>query len=141
MIYRHNGFQVDDRANLPTLLPMLINRRFDYLPMSVIEVKSVLAQNPDMARHLAIVPGVLIQYPLPAIFYVSANKPALAERLEKGMAIARKDGSLAQLMERSFHGELQTLHNETTREYLLDNPFLPKRMQEPRTVFRKGPRS
>lgn len=138
-LYRNHGYLVDDRANLSSLLAMLVNKRFDYLPMSVIEVESFLANEPDLARDLAVVPGMLIQYPLPAIFYVSASKPELARRLEKGLTMMRKDGSLAQFMERSFQRELQKLNSETTREYFLDNPSLPKHMQTPRTVFRTRP--
>lgn len=136
-IYRHNGYRVDDHANLPTLLAMLLNNRFDYLPMSVMEVNSVLALNPQLAPRLALVPGMLIQYEFPAVFYVSASQPKLASRLEQGLAMASKDGSLSALLERSFRPELAALQRETTREFVLENPFLPPRMRVTPVSFRR----
>ena len=136
-IYRHNGYQVDDRANLSNLLRMLLNRRFDYLPMSVIEVESVLARHPELRAQLAVAQGILVQYPLPTVFYVSANAPALADRLARGMAAAKKDGSLDALMQRFFRREYQALLSETTREFVLSNPFIPSSMLGPQKLFRR----
>lgn len=136
-IYRHNGYRVDDRANLPSLVPMLVSGRFDYLPMSVIEVDSVLEQHPDLAAKLTVAPGILIQYPLPTVFYVSASKPLLAERVERGLAAAMKDGSLDDLLYRSFRKEFDALRAETTREFFLINPSIPAAIAGPRILFRQ----
>lgn len=136
-IYRHNGYQVDDRANLSTLLPMLVSKRFDYLPMSVIEVDSVLELYPRLASKLAVVPGMLIQYDFPTVFYVSASRPDLAARLEQGMAKASKDGSLHALLDRHFRRQMHALRTGTKREFILVNPFLPERMRTPPVTFQK----
>lgn len=136
-VYRHNGYAVDDSANLPNLVSMLLNRRFDYLPMSVIEVDSVLAQHAALARDLAVAPGILIQYPLPAVFYVSAKAPVLAERLARGLAMAKKDGSLDDLLQRYFRKEFNLLQTDTTREFVLVNPDIPAALVVPVTSFRR----
>lgn len=137
-IYRHNGYQVDDRANLSNLLPMLLNHRFDYLPMSVIEVESVLAHHPELRSELTVASGILIQYPLPTVFYVSANAPQLAQRLARGMLAAKKDGSLDGLMQRSFRKEIETLKADTTREFVLQNPYVPPEMALPQKRYKRG---
>ena len=135
-IYRHNGYQVDDRANLSNLLPMLLNHRFDYLPMSVVEVESVLAHYPELQKELAVAPGILIQYPLPSVFYVSASAPQLAQRLARGMVAAGKDGSLDALMLRYFRKEIETIRAANTREFVLVNPFLPAELARPAKLSR-----
>lgn len=136
-VYRHNGYTVDDRANLPNLLPMLLNQRFDYLPMSVVEIDSVLAQNAEFAGELAVAPGILIQYPLPLMFYVSAKAPLLAERVARGLAMAKKDGSLDELLHRYFRKEFHALQTDTTREFVLVNPYIPEALVGPQTLFQR----
>lgn len=101
---------------------MLANQRFDYLPMSVIEVESALAQHPQ----LAVVPELLLYYPLPTVFYVSAHEPRLAERLEAGLAMAKKDGTLDELLTHYFQKELQEVKTSPGRYFVLDNPLLPQ---------------
>jgi hypothetical protein len=94
---------------------MLVNKRFDYLPLSVIEAGSMLTP------QLAIVPDLMLYYPLPTLFYVSASEPALAERLEQGLAMARRDGSLDELVARHFRKEIKQLKSSTTRCLVLTN--------------------
>ncbi|MEO7495869.1 MAG: hypothetical protein ABIT83_12375 [Massilia sp.] len=130
-MYKRNGYRVDDSGNLKSLIPMLANKRIDYLPMSITEVSSALAQYPEYARQLTVAPGILIKYPLPAIFYVSPKEPELAARLRRGLTIADKDGSLDALLLRSFKDEIQASSTETTRLFTMSNPSIPKRLIRP----------
>lgn len=127
-MYKRNGYRVDDSGNLKSLVPMLANKRIDYLPMSITEVDSALAQYPEYAKELTVAPGILIQYPLPTIFYVSPKHPELATRLRRGLTMAVKDGSLDALMLRSFSEEIQSSSAETTRLFTMSNPDIPKRL-------------
>ncbi|WP_343732046.1 hypothetical protein [Duganella sp.] len=119
-ILRHNGYKVEDSGNVATLLEMLLNKRFDYLPTSIVEAPSLLTDD------LAIVPDLVLYYPLPAVFYVSAAEPKLAERLEVGLAAARRDGSLDALTARHFQKEIKHLKSSAVRCLVLANPNLPK---------------
>lgn len=119
-VLRHNGYKVEDSGNVTTLLEMLVNKRFDYLPTSVVEAPSLLTAD------LAIVPDLVLYYPLPAMFYVSAAEPKLAERLEAGLAAAKRDGSLDELTARHFQREIKQLKSRTVRCFVLANPTLPK---------------
>lgn len=132
IIFRHNGYRVEDSGNVETLADMLVNKRFDYLPLSVIEAGSMLTP------QLVIVPDLLLYYPLPTLFYVSASEPKLAERLEKGLAMARRDGSLDELVARHFQKEIKQLKSSTTRCLVLANPTLPQAYAaEPPLLLRK----
>lgn len=122
-IYRHNNFRVNETADYASLLNMLIAGRFDYLPMSVIEVQNVIAQAED-THQLAIVDGLLLYYPLPVYFYVSKEHPGLAQRLEKGLAAARADGSLQKLLRQHFPNELALLQKKKMRLITLEHPSI-----------------
>ncbi len=136
-VLRHNGYRVEDHANLRSLLPMLANKRFDYLPMSVTEVESLFEGYASLSADLAVVQGLLMQYPFPAIFYVSGQRPVLATRLEKGLMLAKKDGSLDELLQRTFRSEIRALKAEPMREFVLENPFLPAEMASSPRSMRK----
>lgn len=125
-VLRHNGYKVEDSGNVATLVEMLVNKRFDYLAFSVTEVASLLAPDAPFAGELALVPDLVLFYPLPTMFYVSASEPRLAERLEKGLAMARRDGSLDELTGRHFQKEIKQLKSGTARCFVLANPTLPK---------------
>ena len=105
-MYRRAGFQVVDSGNVNTLLAMLANKRFDYLPMSIIEVQSALAQHPELGQQLTVAPDILLSYPLPVVFHVSARHPRLAQRVERGLLLARRDGSFEALLRHYFSPEL-----------------------------------
>lgn len=125
-VFRHNGYQVVDSGNIETLLDMLVNQRFDYLPISVVEADFLLREHAQQAEHLALVPGLMLYYPLPTVFYVSENEPRLAERLEAGMAMVKRDGSLDALTARYFQKEIRQIKASANRCFLLSHPLLPK---------------
>lgn len=124
-ILRHNGFRLDDSGQLSNLLPMLALRRFDYLPIGIVEVDSLLARHPDIAAQFAVAPGLAIEYPLPMIYYVSNKVPELAARLLRGLRAADRDGSVEQLMRKHFGAELKVIRQGGARHFKIANPFLP----------------
>ena len=125
-VLRHNGYPVVDSGNITTLLDMLDSRRFDYLPISVVEADFLLKEHEQLAANLALVPGLMLYYPLPTVYYVSANEPRLAERLQAGLAMAKRDGSLDALTARHFKQEIQQVKASAGRCFILSHPFLPK---------------
>lgn len=134
-IYRQNGYQVDDSPNQSTLFNMLANKRFDYVPISIIEAESALAKKPEMAKQLTMAPGIIIYFPLPIIFYVNIHEPKLAQRLEKGLDMAKKDGSFERLFQQFFSGEIQIIRNKQQRNFILKSSFLPKELTIEKPLF------
>ncbi len=125
-VLRHNGYPVVDSGNIATLLDMLDNGRFDYLPISVVEADFLLKEHEQLAKNLALVPGLMLYYPLPAVYYVSVKEPKLAERLEAGLAMAKRDGSLDALTAHHFKKEIQQVKASAGRCFILVHPLLPK---------------
>ena len=137
-VLRHNGYLVEDSGNMRTLLDMLVNRRFDYLPISVTEAGALLEQHPQQARKLVLVPNLVLYYPLPAVFYVSAAQPKLARRVEQGLATAKRDGSLDELTARYFQQEIKQLKASGKRCFMLSNPMLPRSYAAAPTILNPG---
>jgi hypothetical protein len=121
-IYRHNGYQVSAHATLNNLFAMLMAKRFDYIPLGVIEADNLLKQYSKESDHLAIVPSLLIYYPFPVHFNVSINRPELAARIEKGVMLTQADGSLNELFERFFGAEVELLKKQGSKVFYLNNP-------------------
>ena len=129
-IYRHNGYRVNDIANPATLFDMLAKKRFDYIPISLMDVETTLNSRPELAGQLMLLPDITIYFPLPVIFYVTIHEPRMAERLEAGLNLARQDGSLERLFKSSFAHELELLRNGTHKRFTLTNPFVPRELVE-----------
>lgn len=126
-VFRHNGYAVNDAGTYLALTNMLVAKRFDYLPMSIIEVENILsaAESPE---QLALVDNLMLYYPLPLYFYVSKQYPQLAERLEIGLQLAQKDGSLDALLETHFSQHVNFLTQGNAQVLVLENPAVPKSM-------------
>lgn len=123
-MYRRDGYRIVDSGHVNTLVPMLANKRFDYLPLSVIEIDSVLASYPQYAGKLAAAPGILLAYPLPVVFHVSPRHPQLASRLQHGLRMAQKDGSLDALLLRFFSDEIGAARR-ARHVFKVPNPMPP----------------
>lgn len=126
-LYRRNGYRVMDSGNINTLIAMLASRRFDYLPMSVTEAGTALTLHPELADRLTVAPNLMISYPLPTVFYVSARYPELAARLEHGLKMASRDGSLDGLLHDYFDQEIASLA-AVTRHFSMRDPAVPRQL-------------
>jgi hypothetical protein len=133
-IYRHNGYRVNDIANPATLFDMLAKKRIDYIPISLMDAETTLANRPELAGELMLLPDLTIYLPLPVIFYVSIHEPRMAERLEKGLNLARQDGSFERLFRSHFAHELALIREGSPRRFLLANPFVPKELAEEKSL-------
>ena len=127
-IYEHNKYQVRGDAEYFTLFSMLLAGRFDYIPLSVIEVNGALSRFEQYSDSLMVLPDLMLYYPLPTLFHVSARHPALADRLEHGLTQARQDGSLDRLFEQHFSEQVQHMKSARLRVFVLENPGVPTEM-------------
>ena len=131
--YRAAGYNVMDNGNLETMFSMLSVGRFDYIAMSVIEVKSVLDNTKHYAPRFTLAPKIFIYYPLPIVYHVSMDRKDLAERIEVGLKAAKKDGSWNALLHQYFDGEITLIKQKGAVFYTLENHLLPKgfKMEKP----------
>jgi len=128
-IYQANGYKVNDEADYYNLFAMLVAKRFDYIPLSIVEVDNFVAKFSKFSNDVAVVPHLLIYYPFPVLFQVSINHPELAKRLETGLSKAEQDGSMDRLFESYFKKELTTLRNDKNRIFVLKNERVPRDLQ------------
>lgn len=125
-IYRHNGYAVNDSSTPASLFDMLARKRIDYIPISITDVETALNIRPELAGELMLLPDITLHFALPIIFYVNIHEPQMAQRLEKGLNLARQDGSFERLFQTSFTHELALIRQGSPRRFMLDNPFVPK---------------
>ena len=87
-IYRYNNFTVVDNADYFNLFAMLDAGRFDYIPLSVIEIDDIMARFSKYSKDFVVVPNLIIYYPFPVLYNISSHHPALAERLVQGLDLS-----------------------------------------------------
>jgi hypothetical protein len=134
-VYRENNFPVDDTASYYLLFPMLIGKRFDYIAMSVLEIESILKREKDLTEKITVAENLILYYPLPVIFYVSPKEPTMAKRVEEGLTMAKKDGSLDKLFYDYFQSEVDELKRAKPRYFILKNSLIPKELLQERPLF------
>lgn len=96
------GFQVVTARSTELLYEGLRQGSIDFLSRGINEVSSEMLRLADPKVRLAVVPGVLLFYPLDDCFFVSPHRPELHEALSRGLALAFRDGSYAALFRQHF---------------------------------------
>lgn len=91
-IYKFNGLPLVTAYSYKPMFRMLSAKRFDYMARSIQEVNYELEHYGDSG--LTIEKNLAIHYPQPIYFFVNHDNAALAQRIQKGLEIARDDGSL-----------------------------------------------
>jgi len=124
-IYRHNNFAVTDNADYFNLFAMLAAGRFDYIPLSVIEIDDIMTRFSKYSKDFVVVPDLIIYYPFPVIYNISSRHPELVKRLTQGLEMAQADGSFKQLFESYFADELAKLKSQNMKVFILENPEVP----------------
>ena len=128
-ILEHNGFTTLGTSNYDIIIELLKAGRIDYFPRAIHEaiVEAEALKDPD----IIIEPSVLLYYPSYIFFFVSQSKPELAQRIERGLNIARRDGSFAALFEEYINtNRIEKALKLSERTILrLDNPHLSKSTQ------------
>jgi hypothetical protein len=101
-VYEANNLPVKGMRDLPTLLDALVRGDIDYLPLGVDESESILASYAGDSQSLAVVPGVLIYYPLSSSPVVTNRCPELIARLSEGLEAMHAQGLLRAIPAEQF---------------------------------------
>ncbi len=118
-----NKMPVEGVAVPSRLYVMLENKRFDYFPRGVNEIWGNLADNQKEAPNIVVEPNLMLFYPLVSCFLVSKKNPKLADRIERGLNIALKDGSFKKLFMEYFEKDIQKSNLKARKTFTLDNPL------------------
>ena len=119
-ILRANGLRVVPAGLYRPMFKMLASDRFQYFPRGVIEVWNEEKQNAHL--DLEVEPHLALHYPVQTYFFVSKRNPALAQRIERGLRIAIKDGSFDALFEQCNGEFIRRARFETRTIFELRNP-------------------
>ena len=123
-ILQANNIEVVEAEFFDGLFPMLEKRRFDYLPLSILEAQTALQAKGVQYNNLTMAENINVFYPMPFYLYVNKGRPILAERLKIGLEIATADGSIERLFQRHFYYLDQLLKSNDHKLMVLNNPFL-----------------
>lgn len=123
-IYRSNDIVVNEGQSFVNLMPMLQKKRFDYLPLSVLETDRVFAERAPELQDLTVLDDLMIFYPLPSFLFFPASEEHLLERLRAGFNQLEQKGDLLPLFERHFSSVPRILAGSRKRLIVLDNPGL-----------------
>jgi hypothetical protein len=127
-IFAHSNLKWFGGKTVEQLYSMLARGRLDYLPLSIIEVHKSLHES-GVSDQLAVVPNLILYYPLPVFVQVSIAHPLLAERIERGLQIGADDGTLDALFREHYGSIVAELQSRDVRVLTLENPFLPRFME------------
>lgn len=117
------GLPVVSTPDYEPLFGMLAKHRFDYFPRSVIEILD--EQQTHAGLQLEIDPYLLLHYPTAFYFFVTPNRPKLAQMIRQGLEQAVSDGSFDTLFQQ-YHGDkLRALKLDKRQIIRLANPLLP----------------
>lgn len=123
-ILESQGIPVVMSELFSNLAPMLTAKRFDYIPLSVLEAQAAIdSANPELGR-LVISPDLALFYPLPIHLCISKSVPDLAERLDKGLALTIADGTMDSLFAAHFGFVRKNLKSKKLKTFLINNPHL-----------------
>lgn len=121
-IYQRNGFNLSEPINFESLLKMLAGGRYDFVPLSAIEIENEYRLNQQVINQLAPEKHLLIYSPLPNYFYVSPQAPELAMRLRIGLKQMQNEGSMDRIFEKHFGERLRKLHLSQRQLIEIPNP-------------------
>ncbi|MFT7562107.1 MAG: ABC-type amino acid transport substrate-binding protein [Flavobacteriales bacterium] len=121
-IYRASGVEVVESPVYENLFPMLDAKRFDYLPLSIVEVSDALKSEADVSYNLAIHETVFIYYPIPFFLNISKNKPELVKRLQQGVVNLKKLKTFRKIFHEHFGASIETLNPGNAKVFVMNNP-------------------
>jgi hypothetical protein len=119
-----NNIRVVEAQTFDAMFPMLMRGRFDYIPLSVLDADTALTTRKIEYPGLSLNRDISLFYPLPFYLYVNAQKPDLAERLQKGVQIALADGSIDALFNQHFFYVRPELQTKKRKLVVLHNPLI-----------------
>lgn len=129
-VYESAGFDVLRALSYKSLIPMLQNHRYDFLPLSVLEAQKALDRRSDTGDQLAIVPNVYVYYPIQVMLCLTETAPGIHERVSTTLEHMFSDAN------RQRYSELLDKHfdtprfNKHSRVFIFDNPNIDPQIND-----------
>ncbi|MDO3386232.1 hypothetical protein QWI17_10320 [Gilvimarinus sp. SDUM040013] len=117
-VYEANDLPIVGGYNMEHIFQLLAEGAVDYLPLGIEETPAILEKYSELSKDFAIVPELLVYYPLSSFPVVSNKRPELIERLRIGLEAMHADGTLGDTGRSAFKFEKP----EKCRVITLENP-------------------
>lgn len=121
-ILEHNGYKVIYGGPYASLFPMLKANRFQLLMRGVYEVEAELPEYRQSMPELTLVDNMAFFTYLPMYFFVSKERPELAQRIQYGLTKAYENGRLDELFNLYFGSSVELIRAKSRRLFYLENP-------------------
>lgn len=122
-ILRHNGFKVIESNSYDGLFKMIPARRADLFCRGINELKNEYSDYKEL-NGLGYDTSFALFYPLPRYFYLNEANRELKVRIEEGLQMAYKDGSLKRLLFEFYADDIQFATVPQRHVFQLENPSL-----------------
>jgi len=122
-ILRGNGFSVVEIDQYESLFRMVAARRFDLFCRGTNELLDEYNAHKDLPG-LSYDESFSIAYPLPRFFYTHKRNTAAIARIQEGIRLAHKDGSLQVLWREKYGDSVDLVRLEGRRIFWIENPLL-----------------
>ncbi|WP_018149995.1 hypothetical protein [Leeia oryzae] len=125
-IYKAAGFNVTPASTYESLFPMLMFGRFDAIGRGVNEVADEMITFGNKFPDMMIENQLMLYYPLPMYFFFPKTDNGLlrAKRVEEGMRLLIKNGTLDQMFRAEFSKVLASLNLKQRKLFKIPNPRL-----------------
>jgi hypothetical protein len=124
-ILRYNGFKVIPMQNYDGLFKMIATGRIDLFCRGINELPKEFVAFQKI-NNLTYDESFAIIYPLPRFFIINKKNTALKRRIEEGLMIAHKDGSLMKLFQTHHAKSIEFARMDQRKIFRLENPLIRK---------------
>lgn len=131
----HNRLPVIANASYKELFYLLANSQVDYLPRGLNEIYNELEVLEKKHPNFILSNDLALYYPFVRYYFVHKENYLLAQRLQKGLAKAKADGSFKALFMKHFGHVVKRSKNAPHKVIHLANPFLPKELPKLETSW------
>jgi len=123
-IYKHAGIDVMESPDSLQLIPLLAAKRFDYFPLSILEIDVAFDEYSKNNTQVGIADNIYIYYPISVNISVSKNREKTMSRIEYGISMAEKEGKLNALFNEYFAHYISNIIAKKSTLFVLVNPHL-----------------
>jgi len=122
-ILRANGLTVVEISNFEGIFKMVAAGRIDLFCRGANQLQPEAEQFKSLTK-LTYDESFVLVYPLPRFFYLNAKNTLAKERIQAGLQIAFKDGSLKALWNKHYQAGIEFSKLNQRKHIYLENPLL-----------------
>lgn len=122
-VYKNADIDVITSLSYRGLSLMLQQKRFDYLPLSIIEADTAIRAAGTIKPKITNANGHYIMYNAPVYMYVSNDYPILVKRIQEAINDVIASGELKALFLTRFSHFINQISPDSAYVWVLDNPM------------------